>query len=112
MSEEDKDSCCVPRCKYTSEGNFTKKICEGCKKDGYRFEKGELYDWLVKDKKEEPLCRDMLTLRDYFAAKAMTAMVAQERNIIAMAAENGAREEIVKDAYLVADAMLTERSRK
>lgn len=53
----------------------------------------------------------VITLRDYFAAKAMASMVAQERNIIAMCAENGAREQICEDAYKVADAMIAERKK-
>ncbi len=47
--------------------------------------------------------------RDACALAAMHAMVSQERNIIAMAAEQGARGEICDDAFKVANQMVKAR---
>ena len=44
-------------------------------------------------------------LRDYFAAKAMAALIAGDRSN----AESYIAEEVAEDAYLMADAMLAER---
>jgi hypothetical protein len=51
---------------------------------------------------------DGMTLRDYFAAKAMAAMVG---NVSTAADAAVVRVGIAEDAYLIADAMLAERAK-
>ena len=46
-----------------------------------------------------------MTLRDYFAAKAMVGLVVTDPR------ETSAADEIAKDAYELADAMLAERDK-
>lgn len=52
-----------------------------------------------------------MTLRDYFAAKAMASLCTHEQNMIAIAADQGARQEIADDAYGMADAMMKAREK-
>lgn len=49
---------------------------------------------------------DGMTLRDYFAAKALSGFIASRRS--SHSGEDGA-ETLAIDAYMVADAMLAER---
>lgn len=51
-----------------------------------------------------------MTLRDYFAAKAMQAMIIGNSASIAVCSRPGAIG-VSKDAYIFADVMLTERER-
>ena len=54
--------------------------------------------------------RDGMTLRDYFAAKAMQAWLStftESRH----PAENGGASDVAKASYAIADAMLAERAK-
>lgn len=51
---------------------------------------------------------DGMSLRDYFAAKAMAAKLRQERHQFD---EDWARETVARQAYQIADAMLAERAK-
>ncbi|AVR47222.1 hypothetical protein C7S20_19285 [Christiangramia fulva] len=53
----------------------------------------------------ETFCQDGMTLRDYFAAKAMQALIDQP----IMVGNTNATEILAKQSYIVADAMLKER---
>lgn len=50
-----------------------------------------------------------MTLRDYFAAKAMQGMVAGDEGFQDIGLEEGFLRMIATDAYLIADAMLAAR---
>jgi hypothetical protein len=50
-----------------------------------------------------------MTLRDYFAAKAMQGQLSIRENIIALAREQIKIEDVCLDSYAVADAMLKAR---
>jgi len=60
--------------------------------------------------------QDGMDLRDYFAAKAMAALISfggwRPMFYIPDSAEGTARESVAAGAYLYADAMLKERERK
>ncbi|MGD8707056.1 MAG: hypothetical protein PVI88_00045 [Nitrosopumilaceae archaeon] len=47
-----------------------------------------------------------MTLRDYFAAKAMQGMKASETEMVGYSVEN-----LVKNAYIIADQMLLQRKK-
>ena len=65
---------------------------------------------------EQYRAQDGMTLRDYFAAKALSGLMANDA-FLARCREDGARENIGFDAlvatgaYLMADAMLAERDK-
>ena len=50
-----------------------------------------------------------MTLRDYFAAKAMQGQLSIRENLIALAREQIKIEDVCLDSYAVADAMLKAR---
>ena len=50
-----------------------------------------------------------MTLRDYFAAKAMQGQLSIRENLIAIAREQIKIEDVCLDSYAVADAMLKAR---
>ena len=50
-----------------------------------------------------------MTLRDYFAAKAMQGQLSIRENLIALALEQIKIEDVCLDSYAVADAMLKAR---
>ena len=52
-----------------------------------------------------------MTLRDYFAAKALAAILTHEKNIVCLAINKGGPEAIACDSYVMADAMLKARSK-
>jgi len=53
--------------------------------------------------------REGMTLRDYFAAKAMQGQLSIRENLIALAREQIKLEDVCLDSYAVADAMLKAR---
>lgn len=54
-----------------------------------------------------------MTLRDYFAARAMQGMVERRATSLAMSSDAGAELLVVaRTSYAIADALLTERSRR
>lgn len=52
-----------------------------------------------------------MLLRDYFAAKAMAAMITTSNGPCMVGGLQGAESEAAKSAYKMADAMLIERSK-
>jgi hypothetical protein len=50
-----------------------------------------------------------MTLRDYFAAKNMHALLTHERNLISAAADVVVIDELAKSSYIMADALLKAR---
>ena len=56
------------------------------------------------------LVQQGMTLRDYFAAKAMPAVIADWLNTGDIAQDFEIPEVIARDCYIVADAMLKERA--
>jgi len=52
---------------------------------------------------------DGMTLRDYFAAKAMAAEIAAGKDMDGMRGYDGWRDEFAREAYRYADAMLSAR---
>jgi len=60
-------------------------------------------------------CQDGLSLRDYFAAKAMQAIISTNRDVNPVdfvgSADKSNAEIIAENAYFMADAMIQERSK-
>ena len=50
-----------------------------------------------------------MNLRDYFALEAMNALIKHKQHVISFDISKGQAEDIAKESYLVADAMLDER---
>jgi hypothetical protein len=52
-----------------------------------------------------------MSLRDYFAAAALQAILSHEQNILAAALNSGGPQSMAADAYVMADAMLGAREK-
>jgi hypothetical protein len=66
------------------------------------------FPWAVDDG-EKIVGNKGMTLRDYFAAKAMQGQLSIRENLIALAREQIKLEDVCLDSYAVADAMLKAR---
>lgn len=69
---------------------------------------GRAFPFAATDTSNLPMQSQGMTLRDYFAAKALPALFAVSANASALG-HHGWQDEIAADAYELADAMLKAR---